>query len=114
MPELPEVEAERVRLEPAMRGARITRVLLRRANLRRPFPKGFVADLEGRRVVSVDRRGKYLLVVLDNAATLLMHLGMTGSFRIDRVAKAICTDTGFRLRDRRLFLAAADGDAVSP
>jgi formamidopyrimidine-DNA glycosylase len=91
MPELPEVEAERRLLEPAMRGARITRVVLRRANLRKPFPKGFIADLEGRRVASVDRRGKYLLVVLDNAATLLMHLGMTGSFRIDRAARTART-----------------------
>ncbi|MEQ1758375.1 MAG: bifunctional DNA-formamidopyrimidine glycosylase/DNA-(apurinic or apyrimidinic site) lyase [Vicinamibacterales bacterium] len=92
MPELPEVEAERRRLEPAMRGARITRVVLRRANLRKPFPKGFVADLEGRRVASVDRRGKYLLVVLDNASTLLMHLGMTGSFRIDRTRSSAPAD----------------------
>jgi formamidopyrimidine-DNA glycosylase len=84
MPELPEVEAVRRRLEPAMRGARIDRVELRRADLRRPFPAGFAARLEGRRVRAVDRRGKYLLVPLDSGDTLLMHLGMSGSFRIDR------------------------------
>ena len=84
MPELPEVEAVRRRLEPAMRGARIDRVELRRADLRRPFPAGFAARLQGRRVRAVDRRGKYLLVPLDSGDTLLMHLGMSGSFRIDR------------------------------
>ena len=84
MPELPEVEAVRRRLEPAMRGARIDRVELRRADLRRPFPAGFAARLQGRRVRAVERRGKYLLVPLDSGDTLLMHLGMSGSFRIDR------------------------------
>jgi formamidopyrimidine-DNA glycosylase len=84
MPELPEVEAVRRRLEPAMRGARITHVLLRRKNLRRPFPRAFASRLEGRRIRSVDRRGKYLLVTLDSGDTVLMHLGMSGSFRINR------------------------------
>ena len=87
MPELPEVEAVRRRLDRAIRGARITRVSLRRTSLRGPFPPGFAARLRGRRIRSVDRRGKYLLVGLDSAETLLMHLGMSGSFRIDRGAK---------------------------
>jgi formamidopyrimidine-DNA glycosylase len=87
MPELPEVEAVRRRLQPAMRGARIDRVLLRRANLRQPFPADFARRLEGRRVRAVDRRGKYLLVELDSGETLLMHLGMSGSFRIDRAGR---------------------------
>ena len=84
MPELPEVEAERRRLEPAMRGASITRVLLRRKDLRRPFPPGFASRIEGRRVRAVERRGKYLLVRLSSGDTLLMHLGMSGSFHIAR------------------------------
>jgi formamidopyrimidine-DNA glycosylase len=83
MPELPEVESVRRMLAPAMSGATITQVLLRRANLRQPFPKTFRTELEGRRVESVERRGKYLLVALDSGATLLMHLGMSGSFRLD-------------------------------
>jgi formamidopyrimidine-DNA glycosylase len=87
MPELPEVEALRRLLEPAMRGARIEHVLLRRQNLRRPFPPAFVSRLEGRRIRSVDRRGKYLLVGLDSGATLLMHLGMSGSLRVNRCSK---------------------------
>ncbi len=113
MPELPEVEAVRRHLEPAMRGARITRVLLRRLNLRRPFPKGFAADLEGRLVRSVDRRGKYLLVMLDSEATLLMHLGMSGSFRIDRAAGAVRSSSA-RSRSARPSpaLPAQDHDHV--
>jgi formamidopyrimidine-DNA glycosylase len=84
VPELPEVEAVRRQLEAAMRGARITQVLLRRQNLRRPFPPAFASRLEGRRIRSVDRRGKYLLVALDSGDTVLMHLGMSGSFRVAR------------------------------
>jgi formamidopyrimidine-DNA glycosylase len=87
VPELPEVETIRRQLEPAMRGARIERVLLRRKDLRRPFPRAFASRLEGRRIRSVDRRGKYLLLALDSGETLLMHLGMSGSFRIDRNRK---------------------------
>ena len=87
MPELPEVEAVRRQLDPAMRGARIEHVLLRRKDLRRPFPRAFASRLEGRRIRSVDRRGKYLLLALDSGDTLLMHLGMSGSFRIDRGSK---------------------------
>ena len=87
MPELPEVEAVRRQLEPAMRGARIERLLLRRKNLRQPFPRAFASRLVGRRIGSVDRRGKYLLVALDSGDTLLMHLGMSGSFRISHSSK---------------------------
>src|SRR4051794_16298320 len=87
MPELPEVESVRRRLEPAMRGARIERVLLRRENLRLPFPHGFASRLEGRRIRSVGRRGKYLLVALDSGDTVLMHLGMSGSFKITAASK---------------------------
>jgi formamidopyrimidine-DNA glycosylase len=94
MPELPEVEAVRRRLQPVMRGARITHVLLRRKNLRRPFPPAFASRLEGRRIRSVDRRGKYLLVALDSGDTLLMHLGMSGSFRVTRESKRRTSTAG--------------------
>ena len=67
-----------------MRGASIVRVRLRRADLRRPFPLGFASRIEGRKVRAVERRGKYLLVRLSSDDTLLMHLGMSGSFRIAR------------------------------
>jgi formamidopyrimidine-DNA glycosylase len=87
MPELPEVEAVRRELEPALRGARIEHVLLRRHNLRRPFPADFAARLEGQTVGAVERRGKYLLVRLGSGDTLVMHLGMSGSFRVERASR---------------------------
>jgi formamidopyrimidine-DNA glycosylase len=82
MPELPEVEYARRRLQRAMLGARIVRVLPRRANLRYPFPDDFVQRLQGQEVRAVDRRAKYLLVGLASGDHLLMHLGMSGSFRV--------------------------------
>ena len=84
MPELPEVETVRRGLEPVMAGARVEKVEQRRADLRFPFPAGFVERLKGRRVESLSRRAKYLLADLDDGAVLIMHLGMSGSFRVGR------------------------------
>jgi formamidopyrimidine-DNA glycosylase len=84
MPELPEVETVRRGLAPVMEGRTIEAVELRRKDLRFPLPHRFRARLAGRRVVALRRRAKYLLAELDDGATLLMHLGMSGSFRIDR------------------------------
>ena len=86
MPELPEVETVRRGLMPAMVGARIDKVELRRSDIRSPFPSGFENRLRGRRIVGMDRRGKYLLVQLDSGETLIVHLGMSGSFRIEKTA----------------------------
>ena len=83
MPELPEVETVRSGLAPAMEGRCIIRVEQRRANLRFPFPQDFATRLTGRRVVGLSRRAKYLLGDLDDGMVLVMHLGMSGSFRID-------------------------------
>jgi formamidopyrimidine-DNA glycosylase len=82
MPELPEVETVRRGLVPAMVGARFSRVTLRRANLRFPFPDRFAARLEGRTVTALARRAKYLTADLDSGETLIMHLGMSGRFDV--------------------------------
>lgn len=82
MPELPEVETVRRGLAPAMEGGLIEQVVLQRTNLRFPFPKDFTAILEGARINALSRRAKYLLCELDNGWTVIMHLGMSGSFRI--------------------------------
>ncbi|PTW62779.1 DNA-(apurinic or apyrimidinic site) lyase [Breoghania corrubedonensis] len=82
MPELPEVETVCRGLAPVMEGARITRVEQRRADLRFPFPTDFVARLEGQRIEALGRRAKYLLADLSSGDVLVMHLGMSGSFRI--------------------------------
>jgi formamidopyrimidine-DNA glycosylase len=83
MPELPEVEAERRRLEPVMARKRFLRVIVRRPDLRTPFPHRFAARLAGKTVLAVRRRAKYLLLPLSSGETLVMHLGMSGSFEID-------------------------------
>jgi formamidopyrimidine-DNA glycosylase len=83
MPELPEVETVRRGLEPALAGARLTRVEARRPDLRFPLPEGFVQRLTGARIDVLDRRAKYLLARLDRGDVLVMHLGMTGRFEIE-------------------------------
>jgi len=82
MPELPEVETVRRGLQPAMEGARIVRAETRRADLRFPFQPDFVARLEGQTVTGLGRRAKYLMADLESGDVLLMHLGMSGSFRV--------------------------------
>lgn len=83
LPELPEVEAVRRLLEPHLTHARIVRVELRRANLRTPFPAGFDTRLTGQTVTTLLRRAKYLLASLSSGETVVMHLGMSGSFRVE-------------------------------
>lgn len=82
MPELPEVETVRRGLAPVMEGATIARLEARRGNLRWPFPERFAERLTGRRIGRLRRRAKYLLADLDLGETLIMHLGMSGSFRV--------------------------------
>ena len=84
MPELPEVETVRRGLAPILVGNTFARVEQRRPDLRFPLPKRFGARLEGRTVEALDRRAKYLLARLDDGETLIMHLGMTGRFAIDK------------------------------
>jgi len=82
MPELPEVETVRRGLQPVMEGSTIVRAEARRKDLRFPFQKDFVARLEGQVVTGLGRRAKYLLADLTSGDVLLMHLGMSGSFRV--------------------------------
>jgi formamidopyrimidine-DNA glycosylase len=82
MPELPEVESVRRRIAPSMVRARIAAVDVRRPDLRAPFPRHFARRLAGQTVVALTRRGKYLLASLSSNETLLIHLGMSGSFRV--------------------------------
>jgi formamidopyrimidine-DNA glycosylase len=82
MPELPEVETVRRGLQGAMEGAKIVKAELRRKDLRFPFQKDFVARLEGKTVTGLGRRAKYLMADLSSGDVLLMHLGMSGSFRV--------------------------------
>mgnify|MGYP001766394494 FL=1 len=121
MPELPEVETVRRGLLPALLGRSLSRVVVRRADLRFPLPSDFGRRIEGRRVLAIERRGKYLLIGLTGGSVWLVHLGMSGSFRFGADAGllthdhlVIGTDAGtlIAFHDPRRFgfmdLAAAD------
>src|SRR5262245_9843992 len=82
MPELPEVETVRRGLAPVLEGARFAEVEARRGDLRFPLPKDFVKRIEGKTCTGLGRRAKYLLADLSSGEVLLMHLGMSGSFRV--------------------------------
>ncbi len=86
MPELPEVETVVRGLRPYLEGRRLTRVEQRRAGLRFPFPENFVQRLQGRRVLRLGRRAKYILMYLDDGQVLLCHLGMTGRMTVTKRA----------------------------
>jgi len=83
LPELPEVEAVRRSLAPFLTQTRIADVEVRRPDLRVPFPRRFRARLVNQTVLSLTRRAKYLMAALSSSETLLVHLGMSGSFRVD-------------------------------
>ncbi|HMJ43113.1 MAG TPA: bifunctional DNA-formamidopyrimidine glycosylase/DNA-(apurinic or apyrimidinic site) lyase [Pseudolabrys sp.] len=89
MPELPEVETVRRGLAPAMEGARLDKVEVRHRGLRWPVAKDFEKRLAGQTVTSVGRRAKYLIVDVSSGDVLVMHLGMSGSFRVNdgKIAK---------------------------
>jgi formamidopyrimidine-DNA glycosylase len=82
MPELPEVETVRRGLQPVMEGSKILKAEARRKDLRFPFQKDFTARLTGQTVTGLGRRAKYLMADLTSGDVLLMHLGMSGSFRV--------------------------------
>jgi formamidopyrimidine-DNA glycosylase len=112
MPELPEVETTRRGIAPHISGQRIRRVTIRQPKLRWPIPKDLPAILKGRKVLSVDRRGKYLLFTFHHG-TLIIHLGMSGSLRIlpaqtgpqkhDHFDLVLSSGLQLRLRDPRRF-----------
>ena len=80
MPELPEVETTRRGLERLIVGRTIANLEIRERRLRWPVGNRVAAELEGRRIGAVERRGKYLLLTMEHGA-LLIHLGMSGSLR---------------------------------
>lgn len=96
MPELPEVETVRRGLAPVMEGAVFRKVELRRPDLRIPFPPRFATHLRGRKVIALSRRAKFLLADLDDKNVLVMHLGMSGSFRVEGEESYIFSDSYHR------------------
>jgi formamidopyrimidine-DNA glycosylase len=108
VPELPEVETVRARLEPALVGRRFERVEIRDARLVRPLdPVEVAAELVGERVAAVDRRGKYLVVRFESGRVLLVHLRMTGSFSL--APNGVASDDPYR----RAVVTLDDGSDVA-
>jgi formamidopyrimidine-DNA glycosylase len=118
MPELPEVETVRRGLQPVMEGVRIEKAEARRKDLRFPFQKDFVARLEGQTVTGLGRRAKYLLADLASGDVLLMHLGMSGSFRVIKDDEANAPGqfqhprSGDRAHDHVVFHMASGASVV--
>ncbi len=83
MPELPEVETVRRGLMPALQGAVIESAEARCPALRWPLPDHFSERLVGRRIEALGRRAKYLLMDLSDGEVMILHLGMSGSIRVE-------------------------------
>jgi formamidopyrimidine-DNA glycosylase len=108
VPELPEVETVRRRLEPKLVGRRFERVEISDPRLTRPFdPVEVAAQLEGERVVAVDRRGKYVVFRFETGRALLIHLRMTGNVLHLAAGKTLDED-----RHRRAVVRLDDGSDV--
>lgn len=84
MPELPEVETTVRGLAAVLDGQILTRVEPRRADLRRPIPPDLRQRMTGARVTGLSRRAKYGVIATDRGDSLVFHLGMSGSWRIDQ------------------------------
>lgn len=82
MPELPEVETVMRGLEPVLKGAEIADVQVHRKNLRIPFAPNLKQKLEGQTITHLTRRAKYILIHLNDANILVIHLGMSGRITI--------------------------------
>lgn len=124
MPELPEVETVRRGIEPLISGRTIERVVVRDRRLRWPIPRGFERKLAGRTIRSVGRRGKYLLLDLDSADRVILHLGMTGRISLvepgrpvrkhDHLDLELSGGLVLRFNDARRFGAALWWPASQP
>jgi formamidopyrimidine-DNA glycosylase len=116
VPELPEVETVVRELRPLLVGRRIQAVRVSRRPLRRRWSAGWGPRLTGRRVGAVERRGKWIRIVLDEDLHLVIHLGMTGQLTVVPAGQAVkphthlifALDDGghLRFRDVRRFGSA--------
>jgi formamidopyrimidine-DNA glycosylase len=101
LPELPEVEITRRHLDEAIKGRRLTRVRTthpRTARHNAGGPTEIDERLEGRTVLGVGRKGKFLAAPLDDGQTLVAHLGMSGRFTVGDPSEVEPAHTHFRAR----------------
>jgi formamidopyrimidine-DNA glycosylase len=98
MPELPEVETVCRQLDPELTGRRIEALEVLDERWCRPTPPTkFEAAVEGATIEGLGRRGKYLLLALDGARTLVMHLRMTGNLVLVEGERKLDPSEGRRL-----------------
>ena len=112
MPELPEVETTRRGIEPHLLNHKLTGAVVRQRQLRWPVPRGLSKIITGQTIHAVTRRGKYLLLALDQGS-IMLHLGMSGSLRIipadtpaqkhDHIDLQLDSGQCLRLHDPRRF-----------
>ena len=94
MPDLPEVETVMRGMAARLAGRVVTRVELRRGDLRWTLPAGLAARMEGARVMGFRRRGKYILMRLEGGDSVLWHLGMSGRIVLGRVGEGLLGRVG--------------------
>ena len=82
MPELPEVEVVKQSLQNKIKNLSIKRVFINNNKLRYKISNRDFYGIKGRKIISIKRRSKYLLINLNQGLTILAHLGMTGKFFI--------------------------------
>ena len=88
MPELPEVETSRRGISPHIIGSTVNDVIIRQPQLRWKIPADLLEHIQDRKLLSIDRRAKYLLLNFETG-TLLIHLGMSGNLRICPLQSAV-------------------------
>ena len=82
MPELPEVETVKRGLEEFIINESIKEVYLSKFSLRFPWPKDFVSKIVGKKIISIKRRAKYIIIGLSDNYSIIAHLGMSGSYKV--------------------------------
>ena len=102
MPELPEVETVVRTLRPVLLNRRITRVKLTRSDIVTPADCDLPGRLRGRTVTDITRRGKRIILSLDDGNRCYVHLGMTGRLTVEPSNAPVEKHTHFvaRLSDR--------------
>ncbi len=107
MPELPEVEVTRLGIQPHIEGRRVSAVKIIDGRLRWPVPNSLVKSLPGQKILEIERRGKYLLLELEQGH-LLIHLGMTGTLRVLPSNEALKTHDRVTIEFGKLSLRLHD------
>ena len=80
MPELPEVETTKNAILP-FQGKTLKRIIVNNPSLRWPIDEKAINKIKEKKILSITRRAKYIFLHLDEV-TIIIHLGMTGTFRI--------------------------------